>query len=58
MGLTKMEAEFLCDKIVFENHSNENYLSVGFSNNGDDPTEYVILQKALSFDKQDILGRF
>ncbi len=49
-----MEAEFLCDKIVFENHSDENYLSVGFSNNGDDPTEYVILQKALSFDKQDI----
>lgn len=49
-----MEAEFHSDKIVFENHSDENYLSVGFSNNGDDPTEYVILQKALSFDKQDI----
>ena len=53
-----MEAEFLCDKIVFENHSDENYLSVGFSNNGDVPTEYIILQKVLSFDKQDILGRF
>lgn len=48
-----MDKEFYCDKIVFENHSDENYLLVGFSNNGDNPTEYIILQKALSFDEQD-----
>ncbi len=48
-----MNKEFCCDKIIFEDHSDENYLLVGFSNNGDDPTEYVILQKALSFDTQD-----
>ena len=48
-----MDKEFCCDKIVFENHSDENYLLVGFSNNGDNPTEYIILQKALSFDEQD-----
>lgn len=48
-----MDKNFNCDKIVFENHSDENFLLVGFSDNGDNPTEYVILQKALSFDKQD-----
>ncbi len=53
-----MNKEFCCDKIIFEDHSDENYLLVGFSNNGDDPTEYVILQKALSFDTQDKELRF
>jgi hypothetical protein len=49
-----MTVKFIADKIAYEINSEEDYYMAGFSDNGDDPEQYVILQRAITFDKQDI----
>jgi len=49
-----MEVNFKADKITCETHLEEGYYMIGFSDNGDEPNQYVILQKSIDFDEQDI----
>jgi len=49
-----MEINFEADKITYEIYLEEGYYMIGFSDNGDEPNQYVILQKSIDFDKQDI----
>jgi hypothetical protein len=49
-----MKVKFLADKITYEINTDEDYYMIGFSDNGDEPDQYVILQRAIVFDEQDI----
>ena len=49
-----MEIKFIANKITCEINTDENYYMIGFSDNGDEPNQYVILQRAIIFDEQDI----
>ena len=49
-----MKVNFLADKITYEINTEENYYMIGFSDNGDEPEQYVILQRAITFDIQDV----
>lgn len=49
-----MKKIFSADKITYETNFEEQYYMVGFSDNGDEPNQYVILQRAINFDKQDV----
>ena len=49
-----MKIKFTANKIAYESNVGENYNMIGFSDNGDDPNQYVIIQKAIAFDPQDI----
>ena len=49
-----MEIKFEANKITYETNVEENYYMIGFSDNGDEPNQYVILQRAITFDEQDI----
>jgi len=49
-----MEVKFSADKITYGIHQEENYYMIGFSDNGDEPDQYVMVQRAVSFDEQDI----
>jgi hypothetical protein len=49
-----MEKVFTADKITYETNVEDNYDLIGFSDNGNSPKNYLIIQKALSFDDQDI----
>ena len=49
-----MKVNFWADKITYEINTEENYYMIGFSDNGDEPEQYVILQRAITFDAQDI----
>ena len=49
-----MKIKFEANKITYEVNTEENYYLIGFSDNGDEPNQYVILQRAITFDKQDI----
>ena len=46
-----MEINFEADKITYEIYLEEGYYMIGFSDNGDEPNQYVILQKSIDFDK-------
>ena len=50
-----MKIKFTANKIAYESNVGENYNMIGFSDNGDDPNQYVIIQKAIAFDPQDIV---
>jgi hypothetical protein len=47
-----MKEEFFAELVTCE--KGDESLTIGFSDNGDAPDSYVILEKALEFDKQDI----
>jgi len=49
-----MELKFKADKITYETSIEEGYYMIGFSDNGDEPNQYVILQKSMNFDEQDV----
>ena len=49
-----MELKFKVDKITYETSIEEGYYMIGFSDNGDEPNQYVILQKSMNFDEQDV----
>jgi hypothetical protein len=49
-----MKVKFIADKITYEINTEEDYYMIGFSDNGDTPDQYIILQRALIFDTQDI----
>jgi hypothetical protein len=49
-----MKVNFIADKVTYEINTEEDYYMIGFSDNGDEPDQYVILQRAIVFDKQDI----
>jgi hypothetical protein len=49
-----MEIKFNSDKITYEFCSEEGYYVIGFSDNDDEPNQYVILQKSIVFGEQDI----
>jgi hypothetical protein len=48
------DIKFYADKITYEINTEENYYMISFSDNGDEPVQYVILQRAIIFDEQDI----
>lgn len=49
-----MKIDFIADKVTFEINEDDNFYMIGFSDNGDDPEQYVIVQRAILFDEQDI----
>jgi len=49
-----MKIKFKANKITNETDIEENDYMIGFFNNGDEPDKYVILQRAITFDEQDI----
>ncbi len=49
-----MKIEFVANTITYETNEEENYYMIGFSDNGDEPEQYVIVQRAITFNKQDI----
>lgn len=49
-----MENVFIADKVTCEVNMEENYYLIGFSDNGDNPDKYVVLQRAFSFEEQDV----
>jgi hypothetical protein len=49
-----MELKFVANKVTCEINTEEDYYLVGFSDNGDEPDQYVILQRAINFDEQDV----
>ena len=49
-----MKVEFEANTITYETNVEEECYMIGFSDNGDDPDEYVIIERAITFDKQDI----
>lgn len=48
-----MEIRFTAHDIIYQ-MSDDNSFMIGFADDGTDPTEYVIAEKAFEFDKQDI----
>jgi hypothetical protein len=48
-----MDSKFTANKVTCEINTEEGYYLAGFSDNGEDPDQYVILQQAISFDEQD-----
>jgi len=46
--------KFIADKVTYETNFEEGYHMVGFSDNGDNPNQYIILQRFMKFDAQDI----
>lgn len=48
-----MEINFIANEIVYEVTEYNSYL-VGFADDKNDPKEYVIVERALEFDEQDI----
>jgi hypothetical protein len=51
-GDRKMEMEFFADLVTYEK-GDESFL-IGFSDNGDEPDKYLILERSYEFDVQDI----
>lgn len=49
-----MKIKFTAKKITYEINKEESYYMVGFLDNDDEPDQYVILQRAITFDDQDI----
>lgn len=48
-----MEINFIANDVVYEVTVDNSYL-IGFADNKNEPNEYVIIEKALEFDEQDI----
>lgn len=48
-----MEIRFTAHDIIYQ-MSDDNSFLIGFADDGTDPTEYVIVEKAFEFDEQDI----
>ena len=48
-----MEINFIANDIVYEVTEDNSYL-VGFADDKNEPKEYVIVERALEFDEQDI----
>lgn len=48
-----MSLSISVNNVVIEENSNENYKMLAFSDNGDNPEHYVILQRALTLEEQD-----
>ena len=48
-----MEINFIANEIVYEVTEYNSYL-VGFADDKNEPKEYVIVERALEFDEQDI----
>jgi hypothetical protein len=49
-----MKIKFIANKITYEINTEGNYYMIGFSDNSDEPEQYVVVQRAITFDKQDI----
>jgi hypothetical protein len=49
-----MEIKFIANKVTCEINKEEDYYLLGFSDNGDEPDQYVVLQRAINFDEQDV----
>jgi hypothetical protein len=49
-----MNVIFEANKITYETNIEDNYYMIGFSDNGDAPDKYVIIERAMAFDEQDI----
>jgi hypothetical protein len=49
-----MEIKFIANKVSCEINKEEDYYLSGFSDNGDEPDQYVIIQRAMNFDIQDV----
>ena len=48
-----MEINFIANDVVYEVTVDNSYL-IGFADNKNEPNEYVIVERALEFDEQDI----
>ncbi|WP_371291786.1 Imm10 family immunity protein [Bacteroides sp.] len=48
-----MEINFIANDVVYEVTVDNSYL-IGFADNKNEPNEYVIIERALEFDEQDI----
>ncbi len=48
-----MKEKFKADKITYDLNSEEGVYTIGFSDNEDDPDQYIVFQRAVSFDEQD-----
>lgn len=48
-----MEIKFIANDIVYEVTEDNSYL-IGFADDKNEPNEYVIIERALEFDEQDI----
>lgn len=48
-----MELKFIANKVMSETNKEEDYYLIGFSDDKDEPDQYVILEKAITFDEQD-----
>lgn len=48
-----MEINFIANDVVYEATVDNSYL-IGFADNKNEPNEYVIIERALEFDEQDI----
>ena len=48
-----MEINFIANDVVYELTVDNSYL-IGFADNKNEPNEYVIIERALEFDEQDI----
>ena len=46
--------KFVANKITYEINTDDGYYLIGFSDNSDTPNQYVIIQRAIEFDEQDV----
>ena len=49
-----MNIEFDADKITYKIDSEDECYMIGFSDNGDEPDQYVIVQRSINFDEKDV----
>lgn len=54
ININNMELKFIANKVTSEINNEDEYYLIGFSDNGDEPNQYVILEKAMTFDEQDV----
>ena len=50
-----MKLEFMINKVTFESNVDFNYVQVAFSDNYDEPNNYLILQVSMEIEEQDEL---